>query len=98
MDADIDQEPEAVGALCRVVTACGELDVATTAVLRMDLNRRGSPGGVRRLVVDLSAVTFMDASALGSCAQPATAPTVRAAGCAWSTPGTRSARCCWPPA
>ncbi|QMU76876.1 STAS domain-containing protein [Streptacidiphilus sp. PB12-B1b] len=64
MGADIDKDPGAAEHRYRVIAPCGELNAATTAVLRFDLNGWGSREGAQRLVVDLSAVTFMDASVL----------------------------------
>jgi anti-anti-sigma factor len=52
-----------------VVTTCGEVDVASAPMLRAALHQvQAAPDGAVRdgtLVVDLSAVTFLDASALG---------------------------------
>ncbi len=46
------------------VTVRGELDLATAPLVSQRL-RREIAAGCRRMVIDLSGVTFMDASALG---------------------------------
>ncbi len=52
-----------------IVTACGEVDVATAPVLRQALMKAsGAPdrdSGNHHVVVDLSGVTFLDACGLG---------------------------------
>ncbi|MHA6759721.1 STAS domain-containing protein [Streptacidiphilus sp. PAMC 29251] len=48
----------------RLVSARGELDLATTALLRLDLDRWQACDGVRRQIVDLGQATFLDAPAL----------------------------------
>lgn len=48
----------------RLVSARGELDLATTALLRLDLDRWQARDGVRRQIVDLGQATFLDAPAL----------------------------------
>jgi anti-anti-sigma factor len=66
VEADIDQDPDpdAAGQRYRIVTVRGDLGLATTAVLRFDLNGWGPGEGVQRLIVDLCQVTFLDASAV----------------------------------
>ncbi len=52
-----------------IVTACGDIDVATAPVLGQALAQAQggaeSDGGKHRVAVDLSGVTFLDACALG---------------------------------
>jgi anti-sigma B factor antagonist len=48
-----------------VVSPAGELDAYTSPDLRAELHQLIDTGGARRLVVDLTAVTFLDSSALG---------------------------------
>jgi len=59
-----DKQPDISAGRYRVVTTRGELDPATAAVLRFDLDGWGSQEGVQHLVVDLAEVTSMDTSAL----------------------------------
>lgn len=49
-----------------VVTLRGEIDAYTSPALRHDLRRLIEDVGVSTLVIDLSAVTFLDSSALGA--------------------------------
>jgi anti-sigma B factor antagonist len=62
---DTDTDPDAAGQHYRVVTASGDLDLATTALLRFDLGGWDPGEGVQHLIVDLGQVAFLDASALG---------------------------------
>jgi anti-sigma B factor antagonist len=48
-----------------VVAPAGELDAFTSPELRAELHKLIETGGAERVVVDLTAVTFMDSSALG---------------------------------
>ncbi len=48
-----------------VVSPRGEIDAYTAPQLRHELARASADGPVRRLVVDLSGVTFIDSSGLG---------------------------------
>jgi anti-sigma B factor antagonist len=48
-----------------VVAPAGELDAFTAPELRSELHRLLEDASTRRLVVDLTAVTFLDSSALG---------------------------------
>jgi anti-sigma B factor antagonist len=48
-----------------VLTVSGELDIATSGMLRQELNEL-LDGGFQRVEVDLSGVVFMDSSALSS--------------------------------
>lgn len=65
MDTDIDRGPDAPGQNYRIVTARGGLGLATTALLRFDLDGWGPGEGIQRLIVDLAQVTSLDAAALG---------------------------------
>jgi anti-sigma B factor antagonist len=56
---------EALGAT-HVVTLRGEIDAYTAPSLRLDLRRLVDDEGATLVVVDLSAVTFLDSSALGA--------------------------------
>jgi anti-sigma B factor antagonist len=49
---------------CRVVRACGELDLMTASAFTRALEEARSGAGRLFLIVDLSDVTFMDGSAL----------------------------------
>ncbi|WP_405016199.1 STAS domain-containing protein [Kitasatospora sp. NBC_00070] len=59
------QGPDAAGERYRIVTARGEFSLATTAVLRFDLNGWGPAEGTQRLIVDLGQLTNPDTSVLG---------------------------------
>jgi anti-sigma B factor antagonist len=48
-----------------VLTVHGELDIATSGMLRQELNEL-LDGGIERVEVDLSGVVFMDSSALSA--------------------------------
>jgi anti-sigma B factor antagonist len=48
-----------------VLTVSGELDIATSGMLRQELNEL-LDGGAQRVEVDLSGVVFMDSSALST--------------------------------
>jgi anti-sigma B factor antagonist len=48
-----------------VVSPSGELDAYTAPDLRSEVHQLIESGGATRLVVDLTAVTFLDSSALG---------------------------------
>ncbi|MBC3843974.1 STAS domain-containing protein [Streptacidiphilus sp. 4-A2] len=50
--------------LCRVVSPAGELDLANAADLRTSLHGGDHGWAVPRVIVDLTAVTFMDVSPL----------------------------------
>jgi anti-sigma B factor antagonist len=58
----VDERFEPAGA---IVTVDGELDIVTAPVLRERLNTLAG-AGVRRLVIDLSAVPFMDSVAVAA--------------------------------
>ncbi|MFI9175497.1 STAS domain-containing protein [Streptomyces lincolnensis] len=49
---------------CRVVRACGELDLMTTPAFAHDLKHARHGTGRLFLIVDLSGVTFMDGSVM----------------------------------
>lgn len=51
---------------CAIVTAAGEIDIATVAWLRQRLNTLAYSG--RHVIADLEQVGFMDASGLGAIA------------------------------
>ena len=69
-----------------VVTATGEVDAHTAHALRDVLVRVIAAGGIH-LVVDLSAVTFIDSSGLGVLV--GRLKDVRARGSTWRSPCTR---------
>ena|SRR5437762_4256786 len=48
-----------------ILTVSGELDIATSGMLRQELNEL-LDGGTQRVEVDLSGVVFMDSSALST--------------------------------
>jgi anti-sigma B factor antagonist len=48
-----------------VVAPAGELDAFTSPELRTEVHQLIEAGGAERLVVDLTAVSFLDSSALG---------------------------------
>jgi anti-anti-sigma factor len=48
------------------VALVGELDMAATFKLESDLERRLAAGDVRRLVLDLERLTFIDSAGLGA--------------------------------
>jgi anti-sigma B factor antagonist len=50
---------------CRLVAPAGEVDAHTAPDLRRCLQETLEDAGVSRLVIDLSATTFLDSSALG---------------------------------
>jgi anti-sigma B factor antagonist len=56
---------EKLGVALFVVAPAGELDAFTSPGLRSEVHQLIEVGGAERLVVDLSAVTFLDSSALG---------------------------------
>lgn len=61
---DVDLNSTATDQRCRIVSPSGELDLANAADFRDTLDG-GAPGwDVPRLIVDLTAVTFMDVSPL----------------------------------
>jgi len=59
---------------CQVVTAAGEVDVATSAMLLQAIEDIVAPGV--RLAVDLSGVSFLDSTGLGTLVQALNAVTV----------------------
>jgi anti-sigma B factor antagonist len=64
---DVDVNSAAVGERCRIVSPSGELDLANAAAFRSTLDGVDAPGSgwdVPRVIVDLTAVTFMDVSPL----------------------------------
>lgn len=56
---------EKLGAHAFVVTPAGELDAFTSPDLRTEVHQLIESGRADQLVVDLTAVTFLDSSALG---------------------------------
>ena len=69
MDVRLDADPAAEasedpGQQCRVLRPSGELDLANAADLRSSLHGSGPGWDIPRVIVDLSAVTFMDVSPL----------------------------------
>ncbi len=57
---------EAFGDAAVVVTVSGEVDAYSAPTLRLDLRRVVEEDGANVLVIDLSAVTFLDSSGLGA--------------------------------
>ncbi|QMU72552.1 STAS domain-containing protein [Streptacidiphilus sp. P02-A3a] len=65
MDVELNTDPDAdTGRQCRVISPSGELDLANAADFRSSLHGSGPGWDVPRVIVDLSAVTFMDVSPL----------------------------------
>jgi anti-sigma B factor antagonist len=65
MTLDIDPTPDAGVAGAGVVSARGDLDLATVVAFRADLNDQLT-AGTSQVVVDLSEVTFIDSTAVGA--------------------------------
>jgi hypothetical protein len=74
-----------------IVTAAGEIDIATATRLRERLFELAASG--RPLVADLDQVRFIDSAGLPCWSTRPTEPPRRAAACTWSAPGRRSASC-----
>ena len=68
---------------CPVVEVTGELDIATADLLDLHLHDVITRHGPARIVLDLSGLTFCDASGLRVLVAPTTPPDGATAGCTW---------------